>query len=348
MRLGTQLGLLALLVLTACLPDHAADRKRPPFYPSDKPVRVGLVLSYFGLGDQSFNDMQYNGLIEAFRRFDIHAVFRVPRSNNDAETRPVFEELINREQCNVIIAGEGFQMGPLTYRLAKEHPDVYFIIFEYKEGPVVRNVVNIEFAQNEGSYAVGFLAARFSASKKIALIGGVDIPVIKDFEAGFLQGIQRGDSSCRLVTEYVSRLPDLSGFSSPQKGYTLAKRLYSEGVDVIYAVAGASGNGVIQAARETGKYVIGVDSNQDHMAPGQVLTSMMKRLDVAILRLIELRIQGRLQGGVHRFDYRDGGISLTEMEYTSKMIPSDVIQALRTIEKQIAAGVISVINTLKG
>ncbi len=347
MRFGSQLIMAALVALTACLPDHSSGRHEQSHAVSDKPVRVGLVLSHFGLGDQSFNDMQYNGLIEAFRRFEIHTVFRVPKSETDADMRPVFEELINREQCNVIIAGEGFQMGPLVYELARKYPDVHFIVFEYKAG-VVPNVVNAEFAQNEGSYAAGFLAARFSASKKIAFIGGVDIAVIKDFESGFRQGMSRGDPACMLVTEYVSRLPDYSGFYDPKKGYALARRLYSEGVDIIYAVAGGTGNGVIQAARETGKYVIGVDSNQDHMAPGQVLTSMMKRLDVAVLRLIELRIRGKLQGGVHRFDYRNGGVSLTEMEYTSKMLPSDLIRELHEIEKQIADGVITVINTLKG
>jgi len=336
-----------LLVLAACLPDHSSGRKEGAHMVSDKPVRVGLVLSHFGLGDQSFNDMQYNGLIEAYRRFDIHTVFRVPRSEADTDMRPVFDELIHREQCNVLIAGEGFQMGPLVYELAKKYPDVYFIVFEYKAG-VLPNVINAEFAQNEGSYVAGFLAARFSVTKKIAFMGGVDIAVIKDFEAGFRQGMQRGEPSCQLVTEFVSRLPDYSGFYDPKKGYEMASRLYKEGADIIYAVAGGTGNGVIQAAREAGKYVIGVDSNQDHMAPGQVLTSMMKRLDVAVLRLIEMRIAGTLRGGVYRFDYKNGGVSLTEMEYTKKMFSEPLLRELRTLEKQMADGVITVINTLKG
>jgi basic membrane protein A len=235
----------------------------------------------------------------------------------------------------------------LVYELAKKYTDVDFIVFEYKNGEMP-NVVNAEFAQNEGSYAAGFLAARFSASKKIAFIGGVNIAVIKDFESGFRQGMLRGDPSCTLISEYVSQLPDYSGFYDPKKGYEMARRLYEDGVDIIYAVAGGTGNGIIQAARTAGKYVIGVDSNQDHMAPGQVLTSMMKRLDVAVLRLIELRINGKLEGGVYRFDYRNGGVSLTEMEYTLKMFPAALIRELHEIEKQIADGVIAVINTLKG
>jgi basic membrane protein A len=125
----------------------------------------------------------------------------------------------------------------------------------------------------------------------------------------------------------------------------MAKQMYAEGVDIIYAVAGATGNGIIQAARESDRYVIGVDSDQDHMAPGHVLTSMQKRLDIALVRLLEYRINGSLRGGIHRFDYRNGGISLTDMEYTKDLFPAGLLSDLGRVEQMVKDGRIAVINT---
>ena len=337
-----------MIMLAACLPDHDKEQQASArIAREDKPVRVGLVLGHFGLGDQSFNDMQYNGLIAAYRKFDIKAVFRVLKDESEAGMLPVFEELIHRERCNVVIAGESFLMAPLVVKLAKKYPDVMFIMMDYRQA-TEPNIVSVEFAQNEGSYAAGFLAARVSDGRRIGFIGGVDLPVIKDFEIGFREGIAAGNALSLLETEFLTRLPDFTGFSDPKKGYAAAKKMYASGVDVIYAVAGASGNGIIHAAQEAGKYVIGVDSNQDHMAPGHVLTSMMKRLDVAVLRMIEARIAGTLKGGVYRSDYTDGGISLTEMEYSKEKIPAAVLRELRELEKKIADRRIAVGSYLKG
>ena len=340
--------LSVLLTLAACLPDHEQERKLSARdRDEDKPVRVGLVLGRYGLGDQSFNDMQYNGLIAAYRRFSIKAVFRVVKDETEAGMQPVFEELIHRERCNVVIAGEAYLMSGLVIKLAKKYPDVMFVMMDYRLDSVP-NVVSVEFAQNEGSYAAGFLAARVSGKTRIGFLGGVDLPVIKDFATGFREGVAAGNPAATVIEEYLTRLPDFSGFSDPKKGHAAALKMYADGIDVVYAVAGASGNGVIHAASETGKYVIGVDSNQDHMAPGRVLTSMMKRLDVAVLRLIEARIAGTLKGGVYRSDYRDGGISLTEMEYSRDRIPADLIRELRELEKKIADRRIAVGSYLKG
>lgn len=311
-------------------------------------VRVGLALSHLGLGDQSFNDMQYNGLIEAFRKFNIKASFRVPESETDKELTAMFEDLIENEQCNLIIAGEGFKMAGTVNRLARKYPKVMFILMEAK-GARLPNIVSTEFAQNEGSFIVGVLAARMTRTGRVAFLGGVDIPVVRDFLSGFRQGIRHTGRKVQLVSRFVTKSPDFSGFNVPDKGKKIADRMYNQqNVDIIYAVAGATGNGVIQSARENKKYVIGVDSNQDYMAPGYVLTSMMKRLDRVVLQLIRMYINKKLQGGrVYRFDYHNDGIGLTGMQYTKDKIPAKVRRELQRVEQQIANGRIKVVNTLK-
>lgn len=312
-----------------------------------KAVRAGLALSSHGLGDQSFNDMLYNGLIEAYTQFDIDAVLRIPQDDEVKTLELFFEDMIHKDKCNVILAGEGFLMGPTVYAFAHKYPDIVFILFDYDEGYHLPNLVTAEFAQNEGSFAMGFLASRFSKTKQIGFLGGVDVASVKDFEAGFRQGVQYGDPACALVTRYISILPDFTGFSDPKRGYEMAMEMYAGGVDIIYAVAGASGNGIIRAAQESGHYAIGVDSDQDHMAPGYVLTSMLKRLDVALVRLLESRIAGTLRGGSYRFDYRNGGIGHTSMEYTKQLFPAALLDELGKVEEMIKSGRITVINTWK-
>jgi len=331
----------------SCLPERTAASGSGDAAPP-KAVRVGLALSHYGLGDQSFNDMLYNGLIEAYRRFDIDIFLRIPEDDSEETFAAFFDDMLHKDGCNVVIAGEGFQMGPTVARLARGYPEVIFIAFEYEyNGDALPNLITVEFAQNEGSFVAGYLAARFSQSGRVGFLGGVDIPVIKDFESGFRQGLRYGDPACILLTSFISHLPDFTGFSDPARGNLLAKNLFERGADIVYSVAGASGTGIIQAARENGRYAIGVDSDQDYHAPGQVLTSMMKRLDIAILRLIEYRVIGTLRGGSYRFDYKNGGVSLTPMEYTKEKISASLIEDVRRVEEMIKDGQIAVVNTLR-
>jgi basic membrane protein A len=336
----------ALCFLVSCLPERTGSAGSG-MEASHKAVRVGLALTHSGLGDQSFNDMLYNGFIEAYRRFDIGATLRIAEREGERYLRAVFEDLIRTYKCNIIIAAEGHQTGPIVYDFARRYPDVIFMLFEYDEEGPLPNLITISFAQNEGSFVAGFLAARHSQSKKVAFLGGVNVAAVRDFEAGFAQGIRYGDPSCALIVRYVSYVPDFSGFNDPRRGNELAKELYDEGVDIIFSVAGATGGGIIQAAQESGRYVIGVDSDQDHMAPGHVLTSMMKRLDVAVLRLLEERVTGELQTGDRRFDYKNGGVGLSRMEYTRDKFSAAFMETLRGVEEMVKDGRISVINTLR-
>ena len=346
---------LAAFCCLACLPERIGTSSEGGVQAPHKTIRVGLALSHYGLGDQSFNDMLYNGFIQAYIRYEMDAVLRIaediPDGERDKYFSAFFESMILKDQCNVIIAGEGYQMGAAMYGLALMYTDVVFIVFEYDSQRMLPNLVKVEFAQNEGSFVAGFLAARQSKTKKVAFLGGVDLASVKDFQSGFSQGVRYGDPACVLVTEYVTRVPDFSGFNDPEKGNAIARRLYDQGADIIYSVAGGTGNGIIQAAREAGaggeRYVIGVDSDQDHMAPGLILTSMMKNLDHAVLTLIGDHVRGELQSGTRRFTYKERGVGLSKMEYTREKFSAGFLEELYEVEEMVKNGLITVSDTLK-
>jgi len=323
-----------LLCLLSC--GQEAGPPVPETGTGKRPV-IGLVLSPNGLGDMSYNDMQYDGLIEAYRRHDIEVRFRVPQIDTPAAITALCTDLIRTEGCTLLMAGEGVRMTPIFEKLALQHPRVMFALLGY-QGKPIPNLVSSRFAQYEGSFVTGVLAARMAGQGGIAFIGGVNIPAIAEFSGGFVDGVHHVDPRAGVLVRHISLFPDFSGFDNPQAGYRLARDLYGAGVSVIYAAAGASGNGIIQAARESGRFVIGVDSNQDHMAPGNVLTSMMKRLDIAVVTIVERFLQGTLKGGaeVISFDYSNGGVSTTDMAFVREQVSTPVMAEVRAIEAAFA------------
>lgn len=328
---------MTVVILMASCSSGGREQAPPGEIPHGKRPVIGLVLSPNGLGDMSYNDMQYNGLIEAYRRHDIDVQFRVPQVDTPAAITKLCEDLVTKTGCRLLMAGEGVRMTPIFEVLAKKYPAVTFALLGY-QGQPLPNLVSSRFAQYEGSFVTGVLAARMAQGRGIAFIGGVNIPAIAEFSGGFVDGVHHVDPRAGVLVRHISIFPDFSGFDNPQAGYRLARDLYAAGVSVIYAAAGASGNGIIQAARESGRFVIGVDSNQDHMAPGNVLTSMMKRLDIAVVTIVERFLQGTLKGGaeVISFDYSNGGVSTTDMAFVREQVSTPVMAEVRAIEAAFA------------
>lgn len=238
---------------------------------------VSFVTGASGLGDLSFNDMAYGGIRRAQLESSFKLVILEPKNSGESTEEDVRGIV---EQSDIIIL-LGAQHIKFAKEAARSFPDKQFITFEVPlEG--YDNISSVMFNHHEGAFLAGALAAMFSRSKKIGFCGGVDIAVIKAFRTGFFEGANHITDDIEIVEEYISTKPDFSGFNNPQKAYEKALKIYDNGVDVIFAAAGSSGNGVIQAAKNRQLYVIGVDSNQDHMAKGYVLTSVMKRLDTAV------------------------------------------------------------------
>lgn len=328
-----------LLILSGCtsenqdntLPDILNRKNRTS-------LRIGLVLSSYGLGDESFNDMQYNGLIEAYRKFNIDVEFSIASNESVKAYHRVFSYLLDTKKCDAVFAFHGFKMSETVNKIAPKYPDRQFIVINYPF-KLRSNVFVCSFATDEGSFLCGYLAAAFSKTGKIGMLIGVNIPALAVFRNGFTAGAAYYSPATVTDIRYCSKVPDFSGFESPRKGYKTAVDMYKNRVDVIYAAAGSTGNGIIQAAKDTGNYVIGVDTDQDKLAPGHVLTSMMKRFDRVVYHMIE-RLLNKKLNNKNRFVFNlaNGGITLTPMRYTEKVIPDKLKTELQKIKQKIING----------
>ncbi len=302
---------------------------------------IGFLTGSGGLGDESFNDMTYKGLGQTKEKLGLH--IKVREWEQYLSMEKLFIELIEEKSDIIVLNGDQFQ--PLIEKYALQFKTVKLIANDFDAG-YFPNVKSIVYSQHEGSFLAGALAGSFSETKKIAFIGAIDIAVIKAFQTGFIEGVKYVSPSARISVEYISHYPDFSGFNNPKTAYIMATSLYDKGVDVIFAVAGMSGNGIIQAAKNKQKYVIGVDSDQDHMAKGFVLTSVMKRLDVAVYTEVIKAYEGKFKAGTVWYGLENGGISLTSMRYTKDIIPLATQKKLHSLELKIINGEIAVTNTL--
>ena len=328
-------AMIIALMLAVCLPgdsSRAADRKK-----------IGICFTAVGPGDLSFNNMLYKGSIELQAKYDVEFVYQTVAADTDAEFERALRALA--EQVDMVMT-LGFQARGGLNAAAKAFPDTQFVLFDVVADPAP-NVSSVVYAQHEGGFIGGALAAYVTQSKTVGFVAGVDIDILKAYISGFQQGVAYVDPSVRVLVEYCTLFPDFSGFSSPDKGYAIASKMIEAGADIVFNGAGGSGPGIIQAAVERQKYAIGTDANQDYLAPGFVLTSVMKRLDTSMLDIGGKFMRGELVGNtVYEYAYRNGGISLTPMEFTKNKIPEDVLEKVAAIEQKIISGDIVVTNLL--
>lgn len=295
---------------------------------------VGLLAGAGGVGDQSFNDMTLTGLGEAQQKYQFNLILEESRDTYESQEEAL--KLLLARGADVIVAN-GSGLEKLVKKYSPLHPKKYFLVndFAVKDCP---NVASTVFAHHEGSYLAGILAASITDTGAIGFIGGVDLPVIKAFFDGFNQGARAISSEVKISSKFIAIDGNLAGFENPQQGFVTATEMYQNNIDIIFSVAGMTGNGIIEAARRQNKLVIGVDSNQDHMAKGNVLTSMMKRLDRATYQEMVKIMENQFEPGVSYYSLKNGGVSLTPMKYTHHLIPVSVAELLRKTEQDIING----------
>src|SRR6185295_10013430 len=214
--------------------------------------------------------------------------------------------LLAAEGMNLVI-GVGFIFSDDITNLAKEYPAVPFACVDYalavdKNGNVIApppNVAALKFREEQGSFLVGAMAALVGKSKKVGFVGGMDTPLIHKFEAGYKAGVKAVCADCEVISQYAGVTPE--AFRNPGRGKELALSQYQQGVNVIYHASGSTGLGVFEAARQTGKYAIGVDADQYSEAPGRILTSMVKGIDVAVFDMIKRARDHTFKGGIYTF-----------------------------------------------
>lgn len=334
---------ILLYALTACR-RPSENSKSPEVLLQDKDetkYTVGFIAGMGGMGDKSYNDIMFKGLISSRKSLGIDIKYKIPHKPEDH--KGFMEELIS-QGCNVIIAGGGWYSVDPVDNLSLIYPDVLFVLIDDYAKVYRENVCSVTFRQNEGSFLAGLLASRMSRNARIAVIAATDAEVIRDFIAGFKAGAEYADKQTSLFIRYIDHSEEVPDpFQHPESAYRIAEELILEhGVDVLFQVAGGSGTGVFNAARDYGRYAIGVDSDQDYLAQGTILASMMKNMDTAIIMIIKKIAGGSFENRPYMLGLEDKGVSLSPMTYTRDIIPDDVIKELKLAEQKIISGEIQV------
>jgi basic membrane protein A len=302
-------------------------KSAPPESTGAKKTRVAMVTDVGGLGDKSFNDSAYAGLQAAQRRLGVE--IQVLQSKSAADYQPNLAVLAN-EDVDAIIA-IGFLLNKDVERIASSYPQSHFAIVDaVVDAP---NVASVTFREQEGAFLAGALAALVSKTKTIAFLGGMDIPLLRKFEAGFTAGAHEIDPNERVLVKYVGSFDDVAA------GKELAGVLFDDRADIVFAAAGKAGLGAIDEVRGRDRaFVIGVDANQDGLAPGKILTSMVKRVDVAVYRLAREAVARKWTGGHRELGLADGAISLTDMRYTRSSVGAANLAKVAAIRRAIVTG----------
>jgi len=348
MKKGRVLLIAALLVITLTAGLFAAPARDAG--PNAKKLRVAVCLMGM-LGDLSYNDLLKQGTDRAVNDFGVEVKFLEAKGPADYESNLI--AAIAGGFDLVICQGSAYIS--MLAQHAAENPKRLFAITDAIMSPIPPNVTCAAFAPNEGQFLVGatmaMLATRtnipgITGEKKVGWITGIESPNINDFWAGFEQGVKYIDPSIQILKAFVG------SWSDPIKAKELALAQYDQGVSVIANVGSRSGLGIFEAAKERGRYVIGVDMNQDNLAPGNVVTSMLKHIDVGVYTVIESLVKNKFRGGEYMYmDLKANGIGLTDFSVFKKHLgnnfPQDIYNKVQELNKKIISGEI-VVNTFPG
>jgi basic membrane protein A and related proteins len=292
-----------------------------------KTITIGVVFDSGGRGDRSFNDSAWEGVSRAQADFGIRE--RHVESKTEKDYVANLEAMA--EQGLDLVIAVGINMTSALKEVAPRHPNVKFAIID---GDVTAdNVRALKFKEEEGSFLAGYLAGLTTETGKIGFVGGQEIPLIRKFQVGY-------EAGARMANPNVQVLPAkyTGDWNNVDVAKTAANVLYSQGADIVYHAAGRAGLGVIRAAQEQNKYAIGVDSDQDHLAEGNVLTSMVKRVDVAVHQTIKDVIEGNFTAGEKVYDLQADGVGLSEMRFTREKIGEERLGRLNQVRERIASG----------
>ena len=290
-----------------------------------------VIYDMGGKFDKSFNQAAYDGA-ERWKKETGKAYLEFEISN-PAQREQAQRRMAERGADPIV--GIGFSQGTSMEKVAKDFPKLKFAIID----SVVKlpNVQSIVFAEHEGSFLVGMMAAMASKTGKVGFVGGMDIPLIRKFQCGFEQGAKYANPKAQVSGNMTGTTP--AAWNDPARGAELAKAQFAAGVDVVFAAAGGTGIGVYQAAKDAGKLAIGVDSNQNHIQPGTMLTSMVKRVDVAVYNAFKGVTPGFTSLGL-----KEGGVDYALDEHNAKLVSADMKQKVDAAKADIIAGKIKVVD----
>jgi basic membrane protein A len=298
------------------------------------------VFDVGGLGDKSFNDAAYRGLLRARDELGVRVRYIQPGDGSDRES--ALRQLAS--QGYQLVFGIGFIFTDDMRKLAAEFPDTRFACIDYSfvagDPPPPPNLDGVRFREQEGSFLVGAIAGLISRTHAVGFVGGMDAPLIRKFQAGYRAGVHHVCPTCRVIAAFAGT--DSKAFADPLTGKELATSQYARGADIIFHASGKTGTGIFTAARQLGKLAIGVDGDQYDEAPCCVLTSMIKKVDKAVFDTIRSVNEGEFHGGVHELGLADDALTFVYDEHNRDRLPAEVVARVRELGRKIVAGEIEV------
>lgn len=309
--------------------------------------KAAIAFDVGGRGDHSFNDASYAGMEAAKKKIPNLKITTAEagEGENDQARENRLSQLA--ASGNKAVVAVGFVYAKAIGNVAKKYPNVKFaIIDDASPDSKGANVEQITFKEHEASYLAGVAAAKMSKTGHIGFVGGVNVPLIQKFEAGYVAGAKKTNPSIKIDTTYLTPAGDFSGFAAPDKGKASANSMFQKNADIVYAAAGKSGDGVIQAAHSAGKWAIGVDSDQaltaDKSVAGSVLTSAMKNCSGTVEDFVNAVKDDKFTGGNKQFGLKEDGVSLAT---TGNHLSADAKKAVDEAKQQIIDGKITVPST---
>jgi len=331
------LVLVGLAVVATLLPSRASSEAAPIANPR---ARVGVVFDVGGRGDKSFNDAAYLGVSRAKKELEVEVAYLEPSSTEDREAAL---RLFAARKFDLVI-GVGFIFSSDIDAVARAYPGVRFAGVDDAPGPngIPPNVAALAFREEEGSFLVGAVAGLMSKSGHVGFVGGMTGPLIRKFEVGYTTGVRAVCERCEVHAGYAGPTPD--AFRDPAKGKALANAQIAASADVIYHVSGSTGHGVFEAAKAAKVLAIGVDADQHDEMPGTVVTSMIKRGDVAVYDTVKEVVVGRFAGGMREFGLKEQGVDYVHEGPHASGIPDAVKRRVEELRADIIAGRVVVPN----
>jgi basic membrane protein A len=298
-------------------------------------AKPAVVYDTAGKFDKSFNEAVFRNGVEVFKK-DKGIDVREFEPQNEAQREQGLRRLASRGFSPIVAVG--FNMASAVEKVATEYPDIKFTIIDMVVDKP--NVQSIVYKEHEGSFLVGALAAKASKTNTVGFVGGMDIPLIRKFACGYKQGAVYASSDITVLENMAGSTP--AAFADPAKGSELAKSQMSKDADVIFAAAGGTGLGVYQAAADAGKYAIGVDSNQNHLQSGSMLTSMVKKVGVSAYGSWEEAMEGTWEPGIKVLGLKEGAVEWAYDEHNKPLITAEMEAYAADLQQKIIAGEIVV------
>ncbi len=328
MKRTTLFACYALLIALVAPSAQAADK------PKFNPAIVYLYTS--SDSDRAFIDAARSGIERAQREFKTQVPeHRMQSTDNIAA---VIKKVADSGASPIIAVG--YQNVMPVLNIAERYPNTQFTVIDGLVPPLFPNVQSIIFKDHEGAFLVGLIAAKVARNDHVGFIGGMDIPLIRNFSYGFAQGARYAKPDIRIDVDMVGNGPE--AWSDKDKAHDLALKQFESGADVIFAAAGGSGLGVLEAADRTGKLAIGVDTNQNSLYPGHVLTSMVKRVDIAVYDSLKTSFEGKWNPGIKYLGIREGALDYAVDNNNRKLISEQLIEEVAMAKERIMNGAITV------